>query len=266
MPIKCIHCSYDANRDSARFCRQCGVRLTIVSQPLTSQPQTPLQPVVPPGKQVGLPQPYAQPLVVPTPPTQKPAPWISLPPAVVPVRSAGPIVAGTVTLSRERRDRPPVDWYRIIFITSMVLLFWPAIAVGIVVLCLVPAVAIAISIFLNLFRRPSGPVEVPVYEISVDDTVNRRVINVEMIGQRGGGNIEVGDDVEVFGQWVNHALQNNVRAWEIHITHRYSPIQGKKVHSGAVIQAQRPFPPLLAIGSMIVSLVGILWACGAFSV
>ena len=256
MPIKCAHCGYDANRDQARFCRQCGKALQL---------QVPPQPLMPPGQQAGPLQPYVQPQVVRPQPARPPVPWLRLPSALAPTRPTSPLVAGTVTTSRERRDRPPTDWYKMLFIGSLVLMFSPAIAVGMVLLCLVPAVAIAISIFLSVFRRPAGPAEVPIYELSVDDILSGRAVNVEMIGQRGGGSIEVGDEVEVYGQWVGPAMQDSVRAWEIYITRRYSPTQGKKVPSGAIIRAQRPFPPAVAVGTFLVALVAILWACSTLS-
>jgi len=253
MPIKCSHCGYDANRDQACFCRQCGEPLT--SLPVTTPSQVPPQPLVRPRQQAGPLQPHVPPQVGPIQPAK--------PPVLVPARPSGPLVTGTVTTSGERRDRPPTDWYKVLFIGSLVLVFSPAVALGMALLCLVPAMAIAISIFISLFRRPSGPAEVPIYELSVDDALSGRVVNVEMIGQRGGGSIEVGDEVEVYGQWVDPALQYSVKAWEIHITHRYSPTQGKKVPSGAVVKIQRPFPPAVAIGTFVVALMAILWSCTA---
>ena len=263
MPIKCPHCGYDANRDQARFCRQCGTPLT--TSPVITRPQVQPQPLVPPGQQGRPLQPHVQPQIRPIRPARPPSPWPRLPPVLVSTRPSGPLVIGTVTMSRERRDRPPTDWYKVLFISSLLLMFSPAIALGMALLCLVPAVAIAISIFISLFRRPSGPAEVPIYELSVDDTLSGRVVNVEMIGRRGGGSIEVGDEVEVYGQWMDPAVQDSVRAWEIHITHRYSPTQGKKVPSRAVVKAQRPFPPAVAIGAFVVAFMAILWACTALS-
>ena len=256
MSIKCPHCGYDANRAQAHFCRQCGKPLS--SSPVTTQPQTPPQPLVLPGQQARPLHPYVQPQVGPPQPARPPVLWI-------PGRPTAPLVAGTVTISGERRDRPPTDWYKVLFISSLVLMFSPAIALGMVLLCLVPVVAVVISIFLSLFRRPSGPAEVPIYELSVDDTLSGRVVNVEMIGQRGGGSIEVGDEVEVCGQWADPAVQDSVRAWAIHVSHRYSPTQGKKVPSGALVKAKRPFPPAVAIGTFLVALVAVLWTWSTFS-
>jgi hypothetical protein len=135
----------------------------------------------------------------------------------------------------------------------------PFIALGTAILCLLAptAAAIVIPIFLSLIRRPSGPAEVPIYEISVDDASSGRVVNVEMIGRRGGGSIEVGDEVEVYGRWVH----STVRASKIHITLRYSPSLRRRVPCGAIIKAKRQFPPAVAIGTFIVTLMPILWTC-----
>lgn len=263
MSLKCSHCGYDANRDGARYCRQCGKRLS--SPVVPSQSQRSPHPLVPSGRQPGQPQTQVPSQVGPAQPPGSPLPWLRLPTLLGLARHTGPLVVGTVTVSRERRDRPPGDWYKVLFISSLVLMLSPAMIMGMVLLCLVPALAIAISIFLSLFRRPSGPEEVPIYELSVDDTKRGRVVNVEMIGQRGGGSIEVGDDVEVYGQWVDTAVQDNLRAWEIRITSRYSPTRGSKVPSGSIVRAKRPFPPAVAIGAFLVALAGIVWACSALS-
>jgi hypothetical protein len=131
----------------------------------------------------------------------------------------------------------------------------PAIIAGMVLLCIVPAVAIAISILLGLFRRPSGPAEVPIYELSVDDALSGRMVNVEMVGQRGGGRIDVGDDVEVYGKWVSPTAQDSVIAWEIRVTQRYSSSSGRKIPCGAVVKARRGFPAAVTVGTFILMLL-----------
>lgn len=273
MSIKCTHCGYDSNRDQDRFCRQCGKSL---------QSQMPSHSLTPPRQQAGPLQPQHAPSQPAMPTTSQPV-WLQWLPWT---RPAGPLVTGTVTVSKERRDRPPRDWYRMLFIGSLVLLFSPLIALVMVVAI---AMSVAVSIFFSLFPsslRPSlGPVgstaftfvawqtlvslfrpssdspEVPVYELSVEDVLTGRVVNVEMIGRRTGGSIEVGDDVEVYGEWTDKAVQSNIRAWEIHITQRYSPAQGRKVSSGAVVKAKRPFPPVVAIATFLLAIIAVLFIC-----
>jgi hypothetical protein len=262
MSVKCSHCGYDANRDRARYCRQCGNRLSPTAVPFQSQPSS--HSLIPAGQRAGQPQPQVPSQVGPTQPLGSP-PWVRALTLLGLARPTGPLVTGTVTVSRERRDRPPRDWYKALFISSLVLMLSPAIVVGAVLLCLVPVLAIAVSIFLTLFRQPSGSDEVPIYELIVDDVISGRVVNVEMIGQRGGGSIEVGDEVEVYGQWANATVQDNLRAWEIRITSRYTPSRGGRVPSGSVVTAKRPFPSAVAIGTFLVALAGVVWACAALS-
>jgi hypothetical protein len=86
------------------------------------------------------------------------------------------------------------------------------------------------------------------------------MINVEMIGQRGGGSIEVGDEVEVYGRWTDPNIQGNIQAWEIRVTDRYSAAQGKKVPLGAVIRARKPFPQPVALAAVILAFAALVWA------
>ena len=236
MPAKCPNCGFDANRDQARFCRTCG------------GPLAPVARVQGPGA-------LAPAQSGPIQPAQQPPSWIKLPSRLAPRAPTAPILAGVVATSGERRDRAPRDWNRVFFIGSLVLMASPAIIAGMVLLCIVPAVAIAISILLGLFRRPSGPAEVPIYELSVDDALSGRMVNVEMVGQRGGGRIDVGDDVEVYGKWVSPTAQDSVIAWEIRVTQRYSSSSGRKIPCGAVVKARRGFPAAVTVGTFILMLL-----------
>lgn len=263
MPIKCPHCGYDANRDKARFCRQCGQRLP--SPQLPQRSQRPVRRGGGPTQPPGLPQPQAPRRPAPAGPLGKPARPLASRLSAALIGGGRPLVAGTVTVSDERRDRPPTDWYRVLFISSLALMFSPLIALAagmvMVLLCFVPAVGVIISILLAFLRRRPTSQEVPIYQLGVEDPRAGQIVNVEMIGRRTGGGIEVGDEVEVYGRWRGPAAGGSVWAWKIRVVQRYSSTQGHKVSSGAVVKARRPFPRLVALGTFVLAAMSILGTC-----
>jgi hypothetical protein len=222
MPIICADCGVK-NRDKALVCRGCGQPLVSATSQPPALPQSPRLL----GQQAGPLQPVGQQPIVPRPPSGTPGPPIRIPSFLTPSAPVAPLLSGMVTTCKERRDRPPTDWNKVFFIGSLLLMFSPLILAGSALLCVVPGVAVIVSIVYSIIHRPQA--DVPIYELCVDDQSSGCVLNVELIGRRGGGSIEVGDEVEVHGQWEDPAVRGSVRAWRIRILSRYNSTLGQRV-------------------------------------
>lgn len=253
MPIRCPNCQAD-NRDGAKFCHVCGTALTapppqVVSplqpgprQPLPAQQQQPPLPAVQPPPMV--------PVQPPAPPDQK-------------VRK-GALVDGEVkVVDPERQERAPSDPGRALVIAAFGLLLLSACGVGAafslalwVVLLILGASGLGCiaSLLLAPLYALIGPIihwlkgdrMVPVLNFQVMDDITGQPVDVILIRERGGGNIRVGDRVQVVsGRWQGRS--GVVRAYRVQV------YESRGHRTDYTIRGARPWP--LWIGLVALALV-----------
>jgi len=247
--IKCPNCGTD-NRDTSRFCRVCGKALPL-TQPTLGQPPLPSR--APSGHTLS-----------PLPPIQSSIVPVPVPPT--PLTRARPLTARlattvnpSATLSGtilddpvERRDVPPRDVTKwmvglaiaivvvppllIALLTiSVIACVLAALGAGALITCLMLPLGMGLSLF-GLFRRPQRT-EVPYLEFRVQEP-SGNVVNIEMVGQRRGGRLSRGDEVEIEGEWLNTS-QISLRAWRVEV--RHAVLVGGPVRAYAIVTAEKPW-------------------------
>lgn len=229
MSNSCLNCGYD-NRPGARFCATCGGTL-----PASATPASPSFPPALSSWQLpasGLQNaPAAQLSSLPQPAATSQAPqrnWLQR------LFRPDPLVAGRVLIDPiERYENPPTDWGRVLLLASslvafivpfllhpeaiaqlmwavvilLAMLFLPMMVAGMAGLRSVAPMLNPLTWFSmgsSLAPRGGGRAqsrsEVPHYSFKVEDARTGRTAGVQMIGRRKGGDISLGDEVQVWGR------------------------------------------------------------------
>ncbi len=274
--IRCPNCGTD-NKPSAKFCKVCGKPLPTLQPPTSPPSSLPVtrQPTALPQRQPQLPpqvsrqypvprQPTAQSIQTAPPrmPTAQPL-STRLQTAINPTTNLYGVVMDD---PQERRDFPPRDWSKALFIIAILILVLPPVAMalsvaGLLVCALTllgmgaifSCILIPLSFFIGLagiFRGPQRA-EVPIYEFRVQDQ-SGSVANVEIIGKRRGGRIARGDEIEAWGAWSDSG-HTALRAWRVQI-HRVASLGGAQA-GGGIVSADRPRPKAWGVTALGVSLV-----------
>lgn len=223
----CLNCGYD-NRSGARFCATCGGTLP-AGAPLS--PPSALSPWQPPSAPASLQNAPPAPLFPAPPPAAAPqAPrrnWLQQ------IFHPNPLVIGRVLIDPiERYQDPPMDWGRVLLLASLLAafavpflihpeaiaqLFW---AVMIVMAMLFLPMIVAgmagfrsvapmlnplswLSLGASLVPRGGQQAkrsEVPYYSFKIEDAQTGQTVGVQMIGHRKGGDLSLGDEVQVWGR------------------------------------------------------------------
>ena len=274
--FRCSNCGTD-NKPTAKYCKVCGKPLPIAQSPAVQPSSLPMtrQPTALPQQQPQLPVPASQHYSVPSrtparsmrpsPPRMPTAPPLStrLQTVINPTTNLYGIVMDD---PQERRDFPPRDWSKALFIIAILILVLPPIAIalatiGAIICALVllgmgavfSCIFIPLSLLIGLSGMLRGPqrAEVPINEFRVQDQ-SGSVVNVEMIGKRRGGRISRGDEIEARGEWLDDR-RTALRAWRVQI-HRVASLGGAQT-AGGVVTADRPWPKAWGVIALGLSLV-----------
>ena len=270
--MKCPRCSYDNPPDAAR-CTACDARLPVPRPEIVprEQPIRPRRSL----EQLTEPTPPVVHVTIPPPETVPPTP----PPSTFRQRilvtlGLRPRLTGRVVSRQARWDVPPRDVARLILRLALLLLILPlalgtcasltlavataalaAVCLGMegLLLCTVPVLALLLALW-GLSRRPA-PDEMPVLDLRLEDASvsPSRLVNVELIGARQGGDVRAGDEVEMWGRWTRGGA---FRAWRARILSAGDqPIR-------AEVRTARPHSLPVALAALLVAVLvnlAVVW-------
>jgi len=166
---------------------------------------------------------------------------------------------------------PPPDWGKVAFSLGVGVIVVPPILIALIsffagmaafilllticglgslTLCLAPFIGLPFMIWGA--SRQQKRVEVPILELRVWDPDQHQTINVELVGRRRGGSIAQGDEVEVWGGWIGGPGSGAARAWKVRVL-RTVVGPGPASSAGATVQADRPFPWIVALAALTIA-------------
>jgi hypothetical protein len=212
-------------------------------------------------------QPPFPPVMPPTPQPRPPAP----PPAPVVLSKRGVLVGGEVrTVDPERQDKPPFDTGRALVILSMVMVMLQlcavaaafSLAIWIVLLivglgsvgCLLPTMLpLVLSALSPLLSSLGGRQAVSILNFQVLDTLSGMPVDVMLIRKQGsGGNVRLGDKVQVWGR--RQAGTGLIRAYRVEVYES----GGHPANFG--LEGEKPLPIWIGLLTLGLPILGFIIA------
>jgi hypothetical protein len=268
MNVTCPACGA-YNRGGAKFCKVCG-------KPLPTPPPSPPLPTALPARQLPpLPPQPLQPQPRPALPQHTPSP--PLPVVRMPrpgLFQTAPVVEGMVSVvDQERQEKAPFDPARALVMLALVTvllgLFLGFAAAGLTlgILLLILGVGVGLlgclfSILIMPLQLILGPIinairgerTVSVLDFQVRDTATGVPVDVLLYRKPGGGNVRVGDGVQVYGSMQRGS--NVVRARRIRVIESGGRLTDYR------IEALKPWPIWVGLAVWGIALLTVLQALG----